>query len=283
MMKAPSILAALALAAPAAAKALPTPQAQDLSGPRAQAMGDAFRAVSTSNEAIFFNLGGMAQTRRYEVDLQYGFNNGRDLDVYNASIVDGTSGVATGLAYSRLTGEGDPGSLDGHLVHLGFGLPVGQMVGLGFGLKYLNFDDPERTNAITGDLGLFLKPMPWLSFGGALYNVIDVHSPEAPRRAGVGAAIGSDHSFRVAGDAVFDLSGDDTSVSYHLGGEYLLAGSFPLRAGFKRLSDENRNYVSAGAGFVSQNVGLDFAWVQGLRKGESSDRLFSFALKFFLS
>lgn len=282
-MKAPLIASALMLAAPLAAHALPTPQAQDLSGPRALAMGDAFRAVATSNEAIFFNLGGMAQTRRYEVDLQYGFNNGRDLDVYNASIVDGTSGMATGLAYSRLTGEGDSSTLDGHVVHLGFGLPVGQMVGLGFGFKYLNFDDPESTNAITGDLGLLIKPSPWLAFGGALYNVIDVHSPEAPRRAGVGAAVGSDHSFRVAGDAVFDLSGDDTDISYHLGGEYLLAGSFPLRAGFKRLTGENRNYASAGLGFVSHNVGLDFTWVQGLRQGESSDRLFAFTLKFFLS
>lgn len=282
-MKAPLISAALLLAAPVAAQALPAPQAQDLSGPRALSMGDAFRAVSTSNEAIYFNLGGMAQTRRYEVDLQYGFNNGTDLDVYNASIVDGTSGVATGLAYSRLTGEGDVTSLDGHVVHLGFGLPVGQMVGLGFGLKYLNFDDPERTNAITGDLGLFIKPSQWLSFGGALYNVIDVHSPEAPRRAGLGASVGSDLSFRLAADAVFDLSGDDTVESWHLGGEYLLAGSFPLRAGFKRLSDGNRNYASAGVGFVASNIGLDFAWVQGLNGGESSDRLFSFALKFFLS
>lgn len=285
LLAVPALAAAacLTLAAPAAAQTLPTPKAMDLSGTRALAMGDAFRAVATSNEAIYFNLAGMAQNRRYEVDLQYGFNNGRDFDVYNGSIVDGTARLATGLAYTRLVGDGGEGELDGHLVHLGFGLAVGEMVALGFGFKYLNFADPEDTNAITGDLGLLIRPSPWITLGAALYNFIDVHSPEAPRSAGVGLALGHDTAFRLAGDAVFDFSRDDTTISYHAGGEYLFDGSFPLRAGFKRLSDENRNYVTAGAGFVSQRIGLDVAWVQSITKSESSDRLFSFTLKFFLT
>lgn len=277
--------AALVLLAPGAvlARELPTPNAQQvLSGSRALGMGNAFRAVATTNEALYFNLAGLSQTSRYELDLQYGFDNGRDLQAYNGSIVDATTQVATGLAYTRLLSDGTGGEQSGGVVNLGFGIPIGEAVSIGIGAKYLGFSKPEDTNAITGDAGLLIRPTGWLSIGAAYYNFVNVFSREAPRSAGVGVAFGDDTWFRLAGDAAFDFSGEGTDVSYHAGGEYLLGGAFPVRAGFQRFADQDRNYVTAGLGFVSPRIGLDAAYLQNLEADESGDRLFSFTLKVFL-
>ena len=271
----PALLAAVLLPATAGAQA----NAQDLSTARALAMGDAFRAVASSNEAIYFNLAGMALSPRYEVDLTYGHNGAFDLDQYNVSIVDGLStATSTGLAYTRMVGD----DRNGHAVHLGFAVALADRAALGFGFKYLNFSDPEDTNAITGDLGLLLQPADLFTVGIAAYNLIDVHSVDAPRRAAIGAAFGSDRSFRLASDVVFDFSGDDPQASYHAGAEYLLAGAFPLRAGYKHLEATGANYVSAGLGFVSPAVGLEAAWVQNVGEGRSDDRTLAFNFKFFL-
>lgn len=253
--------------------------AQDLSTSRALAMGNAFRAVSTSNEAIYFNLAGMALAPRYEVDLTWGFNNETDFDQYNVSIVDGFSTqTATGLAYTRMVGD----DLDGHAAHLGFAWALGDGAALGLGLKYLNFSKADDTNAITGDVGLLLRPTHLLSIGLAAYNVIDVYSDEAPFRAGAGVALGSDTSFRLAVDVVFDFPGDGTTATYHVGGEYLLARAFPLRAGYRHDEVTGDNHVSGGIGFVSPTVALEAALAQNVSDGRSEDRTLAFTFKFFL-
>lgn len=283
-------LAALALAPfrPAAAAAdlsgLPTPNAQDLSGTRAMAMGNAFRAVATSNEAIYLNPAGMALASKYEIDLAYAFGTGDDLSRLNGSIVDSkTSRLATGLAFTRVSGDGLHGELSGSVVNLGFGVPLADRISLGFAMKYLGFSGPDRTSAVTGDVGLLVRPVEWFSIGAVAYNVIDVHSREAPLRAGGGVAIGTDTSFRLALDAVADFSDPDrTGMSYHAGGEYLFDGTMAIRAGFQRRDWDDRNYASAGLGFVTGAAAIEAAYVQGLTSGEGADRAFSFTLKFFL-
>lgn len=269
-------LAALLLPGVAAAQLR---NAQDISTTRSLAMGDAFRAVADSNEAIYFNLAGTAMRPRYEFDLVYGFNDGSGLDVYNGSIVDGKStSFATGIAYTRLTADG----MSGHLAHLGFGLPLGPNAAFGFGFKYLNFSRPEETNAITADIGLLLQPHPLVAVGLAAYNVIDVYSREAPLKAAAGIALGSQTSVRLASDVTFDFSDDETAFTFHAGGEYLLLGAFPLRVGFKRLDREGVDYVTGGIGYVSPTWGFDFAYVQNVEEGQGDDRTFAFAFKMFL-
>lgn len=278
-----ALLAASHSLAKPAVQSLPAPTAQDLSGTRAMAMGDAFRAVASSNEAIYFNLAGMAQAPKYELDLAYAFGSGNDLSRFNGSIVDAkTTTFATGLAYTRLSGEGIDGEASGSVVNLGFGVPLSERVAFGFGFKYLSFARPDRTSAITGDVGLLIQPLDFITLGASVYNVIDVASREAPLQAGLGVAFGSDSSFRVAADAVMDFSfADEVRPSYHAGAEYLFDG-LVLRAGFKRLDFEDRNYVSAGLGFVTTQAGLEAAYVQNLESKEGADRAFSFTLKFFL-
>src|SRR4051812_27042395 len=100
-----ALAVALLLPATASARApVPARGEPESTGMRALGMGDAFRAVATTNEAIFFNLAGMAQAKKYELDASYSLGPATDLSRFDASVVDSqTSRFATGLSYSRLS------------------------------------------------------------------------------------------------------------------------------------------------------------------------------------
>lgn len=276
-------LTALAFASPALA--LDPPQVGDLFGTRALGTGNAFRAVGTSNETIFFNPAGVVAARRYEVSGQYGFAPGDRLSLWHASVVDSkTSNVGVGLGYSHLSGAGGLGDSSGSVVNLSLGVPLASRVSIGAGFKYLGFSRPEDTNSVTADVGLLVRPIPILSLGLVAYNVIDVASEQAPMRAGGGVSIGSDAAFRLSFDAVFALEDEDPfGTTYHVGGEYFFDRVLPIRLGAERREGEDRNFITAGLGLVSPVAGLEAAFAQGVGGGGRSDeRIFSFALKLFL-
>ena len=188
-------LAVLLVSTPALA--FDPPQLGDLFGTRSLATGNAFRAVGTSNETIFFNPAGVVATRRYQVDGQYGFSPGERMSLWHASIVDSkTSNVGVGIGYTHLSGTGSLVESSGSLVNLSLGVPLASRVAVGAGFKYLGFSQPEDTNSITADVGLLVRPLPILSLGLVAYNVIDVASDLAPMRAGGGISIGDDSRFR---------------------------------------------------------------------------------------
>lgn len=281
----PSLTVVLALAAPpAAARELPTPGAGDVSRARALAMGGAFRAVATSNDAIFSNLAGMAIGRRYALDGNFTLNPASDLRQWSASVVDSkTSAIAAGAAYTSIRGEGFEGDARGSMVNLGIAVPLAAFGALGFGGKYLSFSSPDPTHAITADVGLLIRLAGRLTAGAIAYNVIDIDSTEAPFGAGFGLSYGDDASLRLATDVALDLSRKDaTPATLHAGGEYFVAGGLPLRLGFRRDVESSKNHVSGGLGFVAPTFGIDLAYVQGLDPEVPSDRTFSFTLGLFL-
>jgi len=277
-----TVIAATLGAAPALA--LDPPAAGDLFGTRSLAMGNAFRAVGTSNDTLFFNPAGLVATRRYEIDGHYGFSPGERLGLWHASIVDSkTANVGVGIGYSHLSGKGALGESNGSLVHLGLGIPLASRVAFGVGFKYLGFTRPEDTNSVTADLGLLVRPVPFLSLGLVAYNVIDVGSEQAPMRAGGGVSIGSDASFRLSFDAVFALEERDPfGTTYHLGGELFFDDVLPIRLGAERREKEDRNFLTAGLGLVSEVAALEASFAQGVGGGHSDERIFGFALKLFL-
>jgi hypothetical protein len=284
---APRALAFLAvlLAAPVAlGQGLSAPGAEDVSRARSLAMGGAYRAVATSNDAIYLNPAGVALGQKYALDGNFALNPETDLRHWSVSVVDSkTTTLAAGLSYTSLRGHGAEGATKGSVTHLALGLPMADVGAIGFSAKYLSFDRPDPTNAITGDVGLLVRLAGRLSAAAVAYNVVDVASTEAPFGAGFGLSYGDDLSFRLAADLALDLSReDDTPATVHAGGEYLLAGVLPVRVGFRRDLDRDVNHVSGGFGFVSPTFGADVAYVQSLDPDLPTDRIFSVTLQFFL-
>jgi hypothetical protein len=282
----------------AAARApVPVRGAPQISGARAEGMGNAFRAVATTNDAIYFNLAGMAQAKKYELDAAYAYDPGEALSRFNASITDSvTSKLATGISYTRLSAGGLDGDVAGNIVHLGFAVPLGSSAALGFGGKYLGLDQKagsipatpkEHTQSITADAGLLVRAGEWVKVGFAAYNLIDVASRQAPRQLGGGIAVGKETSFTVAADGLVDLSGQDTTGwSVHGGGEMLLADVVAVRAGVQHAELPSglpgRTYVSLGTGILTPQLGAELAFTQNATSGQSSDRVFMVGLKLFL-
>ena len=279
------ILLGLATALWAApALAFDPPAAGDLFGTRSLATGNAFRAVGTSNDTLFFNPAGVVITRRYEIEGHYGFSPGDRLQLWHASVVDSkTTTVGAGIGYSHISGAGAPGDSSGSVVNLALGFPLSSRVAFGLGLKYLGFARPEETNSITADAGLLVRPLPGLSLGVVGYNLVDVASAQAPMRVGGGVSIGHDATFRFSADAVFALEESDPfGNTYHAGAEIFFDEVLPIRLGAERRDKEDRNFVTAGLGLVSEVAALDLSFAQGVGSGHSEERIFAFALKLFL-
>jgi hypothetical protein len=101
-----------------------------------------------------------------------------------------------------------------------------------------------------------------------------------PRQLATALAVGSDQSFHVSGDAVFNLTAAHNPIDYHLGGEYLLSQLFALRAGWMFEGIPAANFLTAGVGVILSSFGVDFAFSQNL--ANSRDHVFAFVLKGFL-
>jgi hypothetical protein len=242
----------------------------EVAGVRSAAMGGAHRGVGTSNDTIYLNPAGMAIGHRYAVELNYGYVPFSDLSHFNASAVDSKSGpVAGALAYSYTRGENDAVSADLHRVYVGAAYPLSDLLAVGVTVRhirgdFLDGDTPRTVELYGGDVGVMAR-LSNLGIGVTAHNVIKEEVQRLmPLSFGVGVSYGID-VLSVAGDLVFNTRSDGLE-SARVGGEYLLAGAFPLRVGFYHAPFTNRdgvvgseNVLTAGVGWVSPGLGVGLA------------------------
>lgn len=282
MPKKLAFLALIAVAAAASGAEVQTYTPSDLAGVRSIAMGDAFRAVGTSNDAIVDNPAALGLAPRYELDGMFGFAFGAPATFWNASVVDSNSSpLAMGVSYTHLaSGTGDA-RFSGSDTRLALAVPLADFVFLGVSGNWLDFGMAQQINAITGDAALIVKPIDILTISGIGYNLIGVENNFlAPRKVALAAAVGTDATFHVAGDAVANLSTTSPIFDWHLGGEYFLAGLVALRAGWMYDGLINGHFLSAGAGIVVQGFAFDVAYRQQLIQW--NDNMIIAGIKFFL-
>lgn len=155
--------------------------AQDFVGARALALGEAYRAIASGNDAIYFNPAGLPQLKRYALEGHYLMNLADESHQGDVSVVDSkTNPLAVGLAYTfegkeltrRLTLE--------HTATLAVAYPIFDRVfAAGVGLKYKNVTDAiagNYLNALTADVGILSQIPGGISFGAVGYNLIPIRS-----------------------------------------------------------------------------------------------------------
>jgi len=180
-----AFLAAL-LAVAAAARAqnsikdpgAPWPVSVDL--PRATAMGGAHAAIATGNDAITVNPAGIAQQRRYHLEVDGLLDSRFPAQALIASIVDTTtSAVGTGFLFSRW-GSGQPGGRgEGWYGALAYSYAAGGSYFVGGETKYYRFATPDGpVRSFAQDVGLLVKR------GGFAYAVVvqNVSTSAIPNR-----------------------------------------------------------------------------------------------------
>lgn len=171
----------------------PAVRAQDFIGTRALALGEAYRAIATGNDAIYMNPAGIVMVPRYSPELHYSFNLDAEDHQFDVSVVDSkTTLIAAGLAYTFQGRELTRRLTLQHTATLAIAYPIfPRLFSVGVGLKYVNISDAvigNYLNALSGDLGGLATLPGGLSLAAVGYNLIPIRSTDVPLSAGFGLA-----------------------------------------------------------------------------------------------
>lgn len=275
---------ALTLAAGVALAADPPPPGgiPDLVGPRTLGLSAAI-GTAAGNDGIYVNPGAIAARRRYSVEagVLVDRRGSRTMDRFlGGSVVDSMSApVTAGVSFLRA----QEGLYTGNIIHGVLAGPVREKFFLGVAGKWLSVDGPRSSSAATADAGILWQVSDLFSVGAAGYNLVPIANDViAPMGAGAGLALGNDRSLQVTGDwrADFDRAGKTTN-RYSAGAEVLLGRLVPIRAGWTQDETLDTQWVSFGAGLVTQGgVALDVGYRQSI--DDSSARTIAASLKLFL-
>jgi hypothetical protein len=281
----PLVLLACAFAARAQHKATdpgaPWPQNVDLA--RATAMGGANGAIATGNEALTTNPAGLAQTRRYHLEIDGVTDPRFPAQGLMISLVDSVSApVATGLLFSRW-GSGQPGGRgEGWYAGLAYSYGAGSTF-IGGMTKYYRFATPlGEAHRFAQDFAILAKRG---TFGYALVfqNIATSSIPGFPITGAVAIAWGTDTDWHLAFDYKADLSDTHNIKSKGAGGlEYLIEQVIALRGGATYDVSRELWWVSAGLGFLTEKGGAQLVWRRRVAGAPGFDQLFEAAITLYL-
>jgi hypothetical protein len=252
---------------------------------RSAALSGADTAVSSSVGALFGNPANMAASRIYHVGAFASIWPEAARQSYGAAAVDSSTSstsLTAGLAGAWTQQDTDGLKRRGTDFRLGVAFPFSPKLRLGAVVKYLSFTQggkgPLGTSSVSAglegepivrdfgiDLGLVLQPSRAFSIGLLGSNLNNPGHSFLPMRAGVGIGGGSDE-FTLEGDVFADFTTfEKTRLTAMGGGELLIADKFPLRAGYRYEQGFKSHWLSAGAGYVENSIGLEV----GLRRSVS--------------
>jgi hypothetical protein len=222
----------------ASAQGMPT--LRDASSVRAAGMGGAARGFASSGEALLINPAGIAATARFNVDLGAVFAPPTSSHLLGASAIDSklnaedAFALGGGAGYWHYQSGNGEAQRKGSLIVLGLAAPlVPQTLFLGVAGRYLTLSGAVSSKAVTGDVGLLYKPVPSLGLAAVGYNLIDVHSAEAPRAWGFGLALGRDADLHLDFDVRIDKDAQGGwKPEFQVGAEYLIGGVVEPRVGY---------------------------------------------------
>jgi hypothetical protein len=273
----PFVLLACAFAARAQNKATdpgaPWPVSVDLS--RATAMGGAHAAIATSNDAVTVNPAGIAQGRRYHLEVD-GVSDPRfPAQGLMISVVDTTSSpVGTGVLFSRW-GSGQPGGRgEGWYAGLAYAYSLGSTY-LGGETKYYRFNTPDgEAHQFAEDFGL-LSRRGNFSYALVVQNISTSKVPAFPLTGTAAIAWGTDADWHLSFDYKADLS-DTSNVKSKLAGglEVLVEQSIALRAGGTWDVSSQLWWLSAGLALLTEKGGVQVVWRRRVAGAPGFDQFF---------
>ena len=281
------------------------------SGARAQGLGNSFVAVADNADAVFANPAGLGQVTQRQVaytnvSLLYAGIEGDDLGQHVVSYAQPLGDkMGLGLGYERIGSS--LMSENGAFVSLSY--QVERRLQVGLSAKYLFWsvgaipDDEGRADPLSNqsagnvgvDLGLLWQsPVQGAQVGVLLKNINqpNVAYGEVAGDPDAGALPMDVHvgvGYRLSGQSLVsvqyvrrDLTGDGSDHGLVVGGETQLVEGLLLRAGGRRLLEEDAGGgLNAGLGYQWNQLVFDYAYDIGLDLTETNGaHRFSFAYQF---
>lgn len=268
-------------------------------GIRAQALSGAYRAIATSNDALYFNVGGLSLVERYNPQLNYIYDWRGGKNKLELSLVDSaTSKMAAGLAYNLTIDKPGEKTELSHLATFALAYPLWeQVLHGGVSVKYMNDraekNEDARFSRVSMDGGLVAILPFGFTLGAAIKNFIPTENTRAPMSVGLGAAVniggahldtGSKKDMKILGTQHGEAGGFTMSVDYvfddllkyagkieqslHAGASYLIMDVAPVRLGYKWSPTHKTHAISGGAGFMTDVFSIEAFYAQGITKPE---------------
>lgn len=283
-----ALLSVLLFGAQAFAETNERPVIESYQGLRAGGVGNSHVAVASGTDAIYQNPAGVARAPMYVVDGAFSYTPQGAL--MSAGIADSKINpqIAGGATYNYFFGHSEHSHLSGHDVRVVGAIPVvPERVSIGIGGRYLRItdsnlpeveDDPDAQLLLHGftlDAGIIVRAAEILHLGLVGQNLID-HCRDnslcrgtTPTRLTAGIGLGDDSVFMVSGQATLDLTSSDTPLfDFAAGAEFMAARIIPIRAGFERRAFLDRNLLTFGVGWRSEQAGVDFSYRHDLNAME---------------
>ena len=275
-----SLLSTLFFSLPVLAQSPERPLAESYQGLRSSGVGNSHVAVASGTDAIYQNPAGIARAPMYVVDGAFSYTPQGAL--MSVGIADSKINpqIAGGATYNYFYGHSEHSHLSGHDVRVVAAIPaVPERVSIGIGGRYLRITDttlPEIDDnpsaqvllqGFTFDAGIAVRAADMLHLGLVGQNLID-HCRDnslcrgtTPTRLTAGLGLGDETLFMISGQASLDLTSSDTPLfDFAAGAEVLAAGIIPIRAGFERRAFLDRNLLTFGLGWRSEQAGVDFSY-----------------------
>lgn len=274
----------------------------ELETARTAALGGALRAFSNSLDALQINPANLAATRVYHLGGLAQFWSGANRQSYGVGIVDSVvskSRLAGGVSANWLFQDPDGVDRRGLDVRFALALPVSDKFLVGASGRYFDLSQdgfprgrnllppsvataglPEESivTEITFDAGFTIRPNPNLAFSFVGNNLTDPGHALLPLIFGGGVGYGA-QLFTIEADLVGDFTTYDETMLRGMGGvEFLAAGQYPLRIGYRYDQGQSSHALSGGVGYASK----EFAFDVSLRRifGDDAVTAFFFGLKY---
>lgn len=238
---------------------------------RTLAMGLGARASATSTSAVALNPAGMSIGRLYHIETAVSYEPQPGRFSAGGSLMDSYSGpvnMGSSFRYVHGNGASGHGGFDGRIA---LGLPLGDSFAIGLTGRYLSFWREGQEGAdpyaeqITIDAAIRVTPIPGLHIAALGYNLIDVGSPLAPVQVGGSISYSYENTFTLAFDGIADLStwhdadGNIAPEALFGGGVEIFTGEVPVRAGYIYDTGRDLHYLTAGSGWMNQELGIDLS------------------------
>jgi len=235
-------------------------------GARAAAMGGAFTALANDATALYWNPAGLAQLNETELSATYNsWFQGVSQGYFSMATPAFGGTFALGINYvdmGRLEGRNSEGEATGNFsasdIHTSCGIAFGEKFMFGFSGGVLRDTIDESTEtAFLATGGILFKPTEQVALGIVYQNVGQKlgESPlPATLRGGLALEIGNI-------TLALDMVSPNDNDTYFCGGVEVSLGSLlVVRGGYTTGQDEGEGY-SAGIGFRSSTLGVDYAYV----------------------
>jgi len=249
----------------------PPPFADSWETARTMAMGLGARASAMGTSAVAVNPAGMGIGRHYHIESNVVYEPTESRFATGGALADSYSGpVNMGVAFRYVHGNGDTGH-GGYDGRIALGVPLGDHFGIGVSGRYVSFWREGQDNAdpyaehVSVDAAIRVTPLPGLHIAALGYNLIDVGSPLVPLQVGGSVSYTIDNTFTLAFDGLADLStfrdaeGNIRPEALFGGAAELFTGEVPIRAGWAFDTGRSVHFVTAGVGWMNDDVGIDIA------------------------